>query len=122
MAARARRLDDGVEHFQRLGGKRPFIEAEIDGESRRLRRLRGRRLGLGRATAPAGLLMGAVCSVEFLGLFVALDLTSVARASVIFYSMPLWLALIGHFALPGERLTPLKVLGLVLALAGVGLL
>ena len=33
--------------------------------------------------------------------------------------MPLWLALISHFVLPGERITPIKALGLVLAFGGV---
>ncbi|NNK78938.1 MAG: DMT family transporter, partial [Litoreibacter sp.] len=44
---------------------------------------------------------------------------SVARASVIFYTMPVWLALAGHFILPGERLTPMKCLGLACAVVGV---
>ena len=40
--------------------------------------------------------MGMLFAGEFMFLFTALDLTTVARASVIFYTMPLWLALIGH--------------------------
>lgn len=56
---------------------------------------------------------------EFICLFNALDLTSVARASIIFYSMPVWLALVGHFVLPGERLTSMRLGGLALAMGGV---
>ncbi|SIO23898.1 Permease of the drug/metabolite transporter (DMT) superfamily [Rhodovulum sp. ES.010] len=67
----------------------------------------------------AGLLIGAVFSVEFVFLFLALDLTTVTRSSVIFYSMPVWLALAGHVLLPGERITPRKAAGLALAFAGV---
>ncbi len=66
----------------------------------------------------AGIGIGVVFSVEFLCLFMALDLTTVARAAIIFYSMPLWLALAAHFGLPDERITPIRALGLLLAFAG----
>ena len=66
-----------------------------------------------------GLLVGALFSLEFLCLFLALDLTSVSRASVIFYTMPIWLGLIAHFVLPGERLSGIRLLGFSLAICGV---
>ncbi|MGB7316738.1 MAG: DMT family transporter [Planktotalea sp.] len=66
-----------------------------------------------------GLLVGALFSLEFLCLFLALDLTTVSRASVIFYTMPIWLGLIAHFVLPGERLSGLRLLGFALAICGV---
>jgi drug/metabolite transporter (DMT)-like permease len=69
-------------------------------------------------TLGPGLLIGAVFAAEFLCLFLALDLTSVPRAVIIFYSMPVWLALMAHVGLPGERLTPLRLAGLGLAFAG----
>ena len=65
-----------------------------------------------------GLLIGLVFAVEFLALFVALDLTTVGRAALIMYSMPVWLGLAAHFFLPGERTTPVKAAGLGLAFAG----
>lgn len=65
-----------------------------------------------------GLAMGAVFAAEFLCLFIALDLTAVSRASVIFYSMPVWMGLLGHFFLPGERLNALRGFGLLLAFLG----
>ncbi|WP_372604166.1 DMT family transporter [Actibacterium sp.] len=71
-------------------------------------------------TGWAGLLIGLCFSVEFLGLFTALDLTTVSRASLMFYSMPVWLTVIAHFILPGERISPLKAVGLGLAFSGVG--
>ena len=67
-----------------------------------------------------GLLIGAIFAAELLCLFMALDLTSVGHASIIMYSMPLWMAILAHFFLPGERLTPLRSLGLVLAFSGTG--
>ncbi len=78
---------------------------------------RGRPPRLNRAALLPGLAMGAVFAAEFLFLFVALDLTTVGRASVLMYSMPLWFALMAHFGL-GDRITPLKAFGLVLAFAG----
>lgn len=72
---------------------------------------------LARATLWPGLLMGTVFAAEFLCLFMALDLTTVGRTSVIFYSMPVWFAIMAHFGL-GERITPLKALGLTLAFSG----
>lgn len=66
-----------------------------------------------------GLLAGLLFSSEFLLLFLALDSTSVVRASSLFYAMPIWLALAAHFLFPGERLTPRRLLGFVLGFAGV---
>jgi drug/metabolite transporter (DMT)-like permease len=66
-----------------------------------------------------GLLSGLAFTFEFICLFTALDYTSVSRASVIFYSMPVWLAIAAHLFLPGERLTPVRVVGLALAMGGV---
>ena len=72
---------------------------------------------LSRATLPTGLLMGVVFAAEFLFLFMALDLTTVGRTSVIFYSMPVWFAIMAHYGL-GDRLTPTRIAGLTLAFAG----
>ncbi len=65
-----------------------------------------------------GVLMGIVFAAEFLCLFMALDLTAVGRASVLFYSMPLWMAVIAHFGLPNEQITPMRAAGLMLAFCG----
>ena len=66
-----------------------------------------------------GVWAGFLFAAEFICLFTALDLTSVARVSILFYSMPVWLAIFAHFLLPGEHLTPARALGLALAMAGV---
>jgi len=49
----------------------------------------------------------------------ALDLTSVTRTTVIFYSMPVWLAIAAHFLMPNERITRVKAIGLLMAVSGV---
>ena len=72
-----------------------------------------------RATIKWGVLSGCLFAFEFLCLFTALDLTTVSRASVIFYTMPVWLAIAAHFLLPGERLSGIRMLGMLLAVGGV---
>jgi len=82
-------------------------------------RLRGRKLDFKPGTIGAGILMGLIFAFEFICLFIAMDLTSVIRTTVIFYSMPVWLAIAAHFLIPGERVTPIKATGLAMAFAGV---
>ena len=82
-------------------------------------RFRGQKVRIAGSVLPSALLCGGLFAAEFILLFLALDLTSVARSSVIFYSMPVWLALMAHFAIPGERISPRKLFGLALAFAGV---
>ncbi|MDE4175133.1 DMT family transporter [Phaeobacter sp. PT47_59] len=66
-----------------------------------------------------GIVAGLLFSIEFLCLFWALDVSSVSRVTIIFNSMPVWLALAAHLWLPGERLSRLRVTGLALAMGGV---
>ncbi len=68
-----------------------------------------------------GLLNGLFFSLEFALLFAALDFSSVARVSLFFYTMPLWVALGAHFLVEGEQLTGRRSAGLGIALVGVGL-
>ncbi|MDG1472410.1 MAG: DMT family transporter [Ascidiaceihabitans sp.] len=74
---------------------------------------------LPRAAMTGAIISGLLFAIEFMCLFTALDFTSVSRTSIIFYSMPVWLALSAHFLLPGERLSGLRVVGLALAMGGV---
>jgi drug/metabolite transporter (DMT)-like permease len=74
---------------------------------------------LPRAAMTGAIISGLLFAIEFMCLFTALDFTSVSRTSIIFYSMPVWLALSAHFLLPGERLSGLRVVGLGLAMGGV---
>ncbi len=68
-----------------------------------------------------GLLVGLFFTTEFIMLFQALEFTSVSRVSIMFYSMPFWVACGAHFLIPGERLTRIRIAGLLLAIAGVTL-
>ena len=81
--------------------------------------IRRRPLGLQRKDLFFGTLMGTFFALEFVLLFIALDLTTVSRTSVLFYTMPLWLALLAHAFIPGERITPMKAAGQALAFLGM---
>ncbi|WP_299783085.1 DMT family transporter [uncultured Roseobacter sp.] len=84
-------------------------------------RMRGISLTVPREAVPAGILSGCLFALEFTCLFTALDFTTVSRASVIFYSMPVWLAIASHFLIPTDKLTGLRGIGLLLAMSGVAL-
>ena len=81
--------------------------------------VRRRPLKLERKDLLFGTLMGSLFAFEFILLFIALDLTTVSRTSILFYTMPLWLALMAHIFIPGERITPTKAAGQALAFAGM---
>ena len=80
-----------------------------------------KRLSVTDGSLGLGVLNGLLFSAEFCLLFLALDYTSVARVSLFFYVMPVWVTIGAHFLVPGERMTWLKAAGLVLALSGVAL-
>ena len=80
-----------------------------------------RKLSVTDGTLPTGVLCGFLFAFEFLLLFTALEYTTVSRASVIFYTMPVWVAVTAHWLIPGEVLTARRILGLCLAVAGVGI-
>ncbi len=80
-----------------------------------------RKLSISDGSLPFGIVNGLLFSAEFCLLFLALDYTTVARVSLFFYTMPVWVALGAHFLVPGERLHRNKVLGLSIAVGGVAI-
>lgn len=68
-----------------------------------------------------GILAGIFFGTEFLLLFQALDYTTVSRASIFFYTMPIWTAIAAHFLILGEKLNAIRITGLLLAIGGVTL-
>ena len=78
-----------------------------------------KRLSVTDGSLGPGIVCGLLFSMEFLLLFSAFDYTAVSRASVLFYTMPVWVAVAAHWLFPGERLTPRRLLGLGLAVTGV---
>ena len=78
-----------------------------------------RHLSLTDGTLRWGFINGLLFCGEFALLFEALDYTTVARVSLFFYVMPVWVALAGHFLIPEEPLNRNKVIGLGLAVIGI---
>jgi len=66
-----------------------------------------------------GALIAACFALEFVLMFVGLTHTSASRGVVILYTTPFFVALGGHFCVPGERIGRWQVAGLVLAFGGV---
>ncbi len=66
-----------------------------------------------------GIIAGILFAIEFIFLFTALDYSTVTRVSLIFYTMPVWLTVAAHFLIENDKLNLNKVLGLIIALAGL---
>ena len=80
-----------------------------------------RRLSLTDGSFWPGIVSGLFFALEFVLMFSALEYTTVTRAALFFYCMPFWVALGAHFLIPGEQLSFWRVVGLLLAVAGVAL-
>lgn len=78
-------------------------------------------LFLSDGTLRAGLLVGVLFGLQFVLMFVGLEFTSVARAVLLANMMPFFMLIGAHYLL-GERMDTTKVLGLVLAFAGVAVI
>lgn len=81
-------------------------------------RWRGIQLFAADKTFVAGIVVGALFGVEFLLLYVGLEHTTVARNTLLVNTMPFWVLVGGHFLLD-EHITARKLVGLVLAFAGL---
>ena len=80
-----------------------------------------RKLSVTDGSLPWGTLNGVLFCLEFGFLFVALDYTTVARVSLFFYVMPVWVAIGAHFLIPEEPINRNKLAGLGLAIAGIAI-
>jgi drug/metabolite transporter (DMT)-like permease len=81
---------------------------------------RGIRLFEKDGTLLSGVVVGLLFGVEFALIFIGLDLTTAARGTLMINTMPFWVLLGAHFFL-GERMTPVRLGGVVLAFAGVAI-
>lgn len=82
-------------------------------------RLRGVPLFKADGTLWPGLAVGLLFAFEFILLYNGFDYTTVSRGTVFIYAAPFVVAVGAHFLFPGERLTPVRVAGLVGAFGGV---
>jgi drug/metabolite transporter (DMT)-like permease len=67
----------------------------------------------------SGLLVGALFALEFLALYIGLDLTTASRGVVLLYLAPFVVAFGAHYFIAGNRLQPMQAIGLVAALSGL---
>ena len=67
--------------------------------------------------ALAGLAVLFAAQIAFMN--IGQDQTTASHASVIGQTFPLWTGVVAHFAVPGDRLTPSRVAGTLVAYAGV---
>lgn len=81
--------------------------------------IRGVRLFARDGIMGPALLAGAFFAAEFAFLYPGLARTTAAHAVILLYTSPFVVAVGAHFLIPGDRLTPSKIAGLVLAFAGV---
>ena len=66
--------------------------------------------------------LAALFTVQILSLNIGTDYTSASRSTIAISTYPFFTALSAHLFIPGDRLSPTKVAGMVLAFAGVLLL
>ncbi|MGY6709665.1 MAG: DMT family transporter [Rhizobiaceae bacterium] len=81
---------------------------------------RGIRLFERDGTLISGTIVGLLFGAEFALIFIGLDLTTAARGTLMINTMPFWVLLGAHFFL-GEKITPIRLVGVALAFAGVAL-
>ena len=81
--------------------------------------IRGNKICITDGSLKPGIITGIFFGLEFVLLFLALDYTTVGRASIMFYSMPVWLTIAAHFLIPNEKITLIRILGLSCAFIGV---
>ncbi|THB75939.1 MAG: DMT family transporter [Desulfobacteraceae bacterium] len=66
-----------------------------------------------------GILVGLLFTVEFILIYWGLEFTHASRSAVFLNTAPFTVALGAQFFIPGERLRPVQVAGLVLAFCGI---
>jgi drug/metabolite transporter (DMT)-like permease len=82
---------------------------------------RGVSLRMAAAVIAPMLLSAAFFTIEFALLYPGLERTTASRAVIFLYTSPLVVAAGAHFLIPGDRLTWLRSVGLLTALAGVSI-
>ncbi len=69
-----------------------------------------------------GIVVGVLFAAEFALIYVGLQRTLASRTYILVYTAPFFVALGAHFFLQGDRLNVWKMIGLIIAFAGVTLL
>ena len=67
-------------------------------------------------------MLGALFSVQIAFLNIGLDLTTAGHNGILTVTFSIWVAVLAHFFIPGDRLTVPKLLGVFIAYGGIVLL
>ncbi len=81
--------------------------------------LRGVKLFEADGTLRPGLLAGLLFGTEFALIYHGLQFTTASRAAILLYTAPFWVALGGHWLIPGEKVGRAQVVGLLCAFGGI---
>jgi drug/metabolite transporter (DMT)-like permease len=68
------------------------------------------------------LILGILFSVQLGFMNIGLNHTTAGHGAVLTVTFPIWVAVLAHFFVPGDRLTPKRLLGVIIAYGGVLLL
>lgn len=82
-------------------------------------RARGESLSVGRAERALLFGLGCLFASQLALMNLGQDRTAASHAAIIMSAYPLWTSVFAHFFIPGDRLTPRRVAGAVVAYAGV---
>jgi len=82
-------------------------------------RLKGYRVGFPQGERHHALIIGLLFGIDMVFLYWGLVFTPASRSNIFLYSHPFWVAMGAHFFVGTDRLTPFKVIGLVLAFCGL---
>lgn len=63
--------------------------------------------------------LGALFSVQLAFLNIGVNYTTAGNSVVLTVTFPIWVAVLSHFFIPGDRLTPQKVVGVLIAYFGI---
>jgi len=66
-----------------------------------------------------GLLVGLLFAVEFALFYTGVQYTLASRAGILLYTAPFWVVLGAHWLIPGERIKPIQLIGLLAAFGGL---
>jgi drug/metabolite transporter (DMT)-like permease len=65
------------------------------------------------------LVLGLIFSVQLAFMNIGLEHTTAGHSAVLNVTFPIWVAVLAHFFIPGDRLNPLKLLGVMVAYGGI---
>ncbi|MEE4355316.1 MAG: DMT family transporter [Desulfococcaceae bacterium] len=82
-------------------------------------RMKGRCVAFPPGQTRHALAIGILFGTEFLFMYWGLAFTPASRSAIFLYTHPFWVALGAHFLLKGDRLTPSRIFGLILAFSGL---